>query len=75
MSEPGKQDPPKDPDDETEKAFWSKLGKLIDDRVDAGIGRAIEKYRVTGSSRNGGRTTLPGIMADLMFGKPPAKKE
>lgn len=51
-----------------EKAFWSK----IDERIDAGIQRGVEKFfkqrKETGTSRNGGRTTLPGIIADIMGG-------
>lgn len=56
-------------DDDQESKFWEKMGSLIDERVDAGIARTIDKYKITGSSRNGGRTTLPEIMANVIFGK------
>jgi hypothetical protein len=60
-------DPPADPpaNDDPEAGFWAKL----DERIDAGISRGIEKHVKPGTSRNGGRTTLPGVLADLMFGK------
>lgn len=56
-------------ENDDESKFWEKMGSLIDERVDAGIARTIDKYKVTGSSRNGGRTTLPEIMANVIFGK------
>ena len=63
--EPNAGDPP-----DAEQAFWDKLDK----RIDAGIGRAIgewKKAQPTGTSRTGGgRTSLPSILADLVFGPP-----
>ena len=54
-----------------EESFWKKL----DERIDEGIKRNVESYRKnarSGTSRTG-RTTLPGILADLVFG--PAAKD
>lgn len=62
--------PPENDGTDPEKGFWDKMGALIDERVDAGIARTVEKYRVTSTSRNGGRTSLPEVVAGLMFGKP-----
>jgi len=56
-------------DEGAEKAFWAKM----DGRIDAGIDRALGRYKVTGQSRNGGRTTVPGMLADIMFGKQKAE--
>lgn len=55
-------------DDENEKTFWSKMTSLIDERFDAGVQRTIEKHSKPGQSRNGGRTSVPKIIADLMGG-------
>lgn len=54
-----------------EESFWKKF----DERIDAAIDRKVADYRKkagTGTSRTG-RTTLPGILADLVFG--PASKD
>lgn len=52
------------PDDQ-EKAYWEKFeGKL-----DVWFDKKIEKYRTTGTTRTGGRTTLPEIFANMIFGK------
>jgi len=56
-----------------EETFWNKLGSMLDERIDAGIQRTVEKYKVTGSSRNGSRTSIPELVANAMFGK--AKSE
>lgn len=63
----GDQEPASGDNAEVEK-FWARL----DERVDAGIERALKKYRSqapVGNSRTG-RATLPGILADLVFGPP-----
>lgn len=59
-------DPPEE--DEATKSFWDRLGKLIDERIDAGVDRTLQKYSKTGQSRNGGRTSLPQMLADVMGG-------
>lgn len=52
-----------------EDAFWDKL----DARLDAFVDRKIKSFRdknPTSTSRGGaGRTTLPSILADVIFGK------
>lgn len=58
-------------DPNPEESFWKKF----DERIDAAIDRKVDAYRKkagTGNSRTG-RTTLPGILADLVFG--PASKD
>lgn len=69
--EPDAQDAPTTEPSDQEKAFWQKL----DERIDAGLQRGVEKFMPKkpkggepGTSRNGGRTTLPGIFADFMGG-------
>lgn len=54
--------------DDQEKSFWEKF----DARIDAAVERNLKRHAVTGSSRTG-RTTLPAIFADIMFGKPASK--
>lgn len=56
-----------------EKAFWEKLAGVIDERLDAGVDRAVKKHLTRGKTEQGtkrtqGRTTLPGIVADFMGG-------
>lgn len=57
--------PPAEPTpEEAEEAYWKKFESRLDTWFDA----KVEKYRGTSSSRTG-RTTLPGILADLVFGQ------
>jgi hypothetical protein len=56
-------------DSSTEDGFWKKLADTIDERIDAGIERGLKKHRPTGAQRTEGRTTIPGIFADIVFGK------
>jgi hypothetical protein len=64
-------DPPAEPDEET--TFWAKF----DERLKAGVGGAIDEklkeFRENSNSRTG-RKTLPGFIADFMFGQEPSKK-
>ena len=63
--------------DDHEKAFWDRLGSTIEQRVDAVVEKRLKGLRPesgsTGNQRGKGRTTLPGILADLVFG--PEKKD
>lgn len=66
MPDPQNTDPgPSTDEEKAEQSFWEKL----DARIDAGVDRAIEKHVRNRDSRNGGRPTLPGMLADMMFGK------
>jgi hypothetical protein len=56
-------------DSTPEDGFWKKLADTIDERIDAGIERGLKKHRPTGAQRTEGRTTIPGVIADIMFGK------
>ena len=65
-----KTDPPANDDNKTddqkaEESFWQKF----DARLDEGVDRAIKKHVGNRDSRTGGRVTVPGLIADLMFGK------
>lgn len=55
-------------EDDRESAFW----KRFDERLDAGVKRAIDTHLKPGGQRTG-RTTLPGVIADMFFGKAPQK--
>lgn len=64
------------PTDDHEKAFWDKLGTTIEQRVDAVVEKRLKGLQgksATGDQRTKGRTTLPGFLADLVFG--PEKRD
>ena len=48
------------------------MGKLIDERIDAGVERIIKKHSKPATTRGGEpQFSLPGLIADIMFGKKP----
>lgn len=53
---------------DAEESFWKKF----DERLDEGVKRAIDTHLKPGGQRTG-RTTLPGMIADLFYGKAPQK--
>ena len=62
--------PPAEPTpEEVETAYWNKMTEHLDKWFDA----KVEKYRSTSPTRMG-RTTLPGILADIVFGPEKDKK-
>jgi len=69
------QDPPEgtepanDEGAQAEAKFWEKF----DSRLDSFFDRKLKQARDSSASRGKGRTTLPGILADFMFG--PEKKQ
>lgn len=66
----GQQNPQGDPPgDETEEAFWKRLHSEMDTWFDD----KIKTMREQGQGRVG-RTTLPSVLADFMFGKATDKK-
>jgi hypothetical protein len=52
--------------DEAENKFWEKFDLKIGEAID----RKVEEFRQTGTSRTGGRTSLPSIIAEAFLGKP-----
>lgn len=57
-------DPTPDPSPEDqEKLYWEKLTSHLDTWFDG----KVKQYQKTGQSRTG-RTTLPGLFADMIFG-------
>lgn len=72
MSEPNQQQQSQNQegtsDGDNEKGFWDKLGKFMDERIDAGVERALQKHGRVGASRNPERTSVPGFFAQLMGG-------
>lgn len=59
-------------DDDREKSFWDKLGKTIDERIEAGFKKeAANRTRnaPSGTSRGTSRRTLPDMIADIMWPK------
>jgi hypothetical protein len=79
MADGDKTEPQADPPDsntgegDKEAAFWKRL----DERIDEGIERGVKKFVRPGNSRNGGQgsTSLPGVLADLIFGKSKADQK
>lgn len=66
---PPSTEPPAEPTPEqTEAAFWQKFEANLDTWFD----KKVEKYRGTSPARMG-RSTLPGMLADLVFGPPKDK--
>lgn len=51
-----------------EKAYWEKFSGVLDSWWDGKI-KAYREERGTGTSRTGNkRVTLPGLIADIVFG-------
>lgn len=69
------QDPPETGNDDPEAGYWDKLSKLIDDRISHGIDKKIADIRGTSQQRGTGRTTVPRIIADFVFGPEKSKTE
>jgi hypothetical protein len=61
--------------DDKEASFWKRLTDTLDERIDKGVERALEKHGSVGKSRNPNdkRRTVPNMLADFMFG--PEKKD
>lgn len=61
-------DPPQEPSPEQQTAaFWSGSKDHITKIMDEWFDNKVKSMRETSSSRTG-RTTLPGILSDIMFG-------
>lgn len=58
--------------DDKETAFWDKLKGHVKEVVDGSVEEALSKRDGVRQSRGERRTTLPDILANLMFG--PEKK-
>jgi hypothetical protein len=59
---------------QTEEAFWKKLDERVKANLDSFYKDKLKDFQKNSSSRTGqGRTTLPGIIANIMFG--PEKKD
>lgn len=61
---------PKQNEPSDEDKFWSRF----DERLDAAIERGVKKHvptRKPGTQRTEGRTTVPQVIADFMWGKQP----
>jgi hypothetical protein len=56
--------------DDPEKGFWDKLEKTVERVVGAEVDKRIKTVResATGDKRGNGRTTLPKVLADFIFG-------
>jgi hypothetical protein len=66
-TEPEKTEP--EGTEDTEAKFWGEFEKRGEAMLDKWFDKKAGDLK---KARNGGRTTLPGILADLMFG--PDKK-
>lgn len=61
--------------DEKVEAFWTRLGDLVDSKVNGVLDKRIAEIQSRSAdrqARNGGRRGLPDVLADLVFG--PSKK-
>lgn len=67
-NDPDKQEPEKD----EAEAFWTTHAEKTRGILDAWFEDKKKELRDMGTSRTGGRTTLPGMLANIMFG--PEKK-
>jgi len=66
---PDTQDAPEPTDAEkAEASYWEKFDQKVNQIIDA----RIETVRQAGTTRGQGRTTLPGMLANFVFG--PEKK-
>lgn len=66
--------PPAEPNaDDQEAKFWKSFDERVNGLLDGWLDRTIEKHKTTSPSRMG-RTSLPSIFYDAIFGNP-AKKE
>jgi hypothetical protein len=61
--DPKTPEPPEPTPEQAEAKYW----ETFESKLDGWFDRKIEKYRSTSTSRTG-RTTLPAIFADMIFG-------
>ena len=73
MADKQEPDPTPDPTPEqSEEAFWKKHEERTLGVLDAWFEKKREEFKGRNTGRTG-RTTLPGMLADIMFG--PAKEK
>jgi hypothetical protein len=66
--------PPADPpEDERETAYWKKFDERVSSAVDKKLGELRDSARQ--SQQRTGRKTIPGMLADLVWGPDPADKK
>jgi hypothetical protein len=69
--DPKAQDPPKElTPEEAEAHFWEKHKEHTLGVLEEWFEKKSKERQETGTSRGTGRATIPGIFADIMFGKP-----
>ena len=56
--------------EQVEEEFWAKHKTATVGILDEWFEKKKEELRTVGTSRSGGRTSLPGIIANIMFGEP-----
>jgi hypothetical protein len=71
MADDSKPDPKNDDAAEAEKAYWDRNKSELRGVLDQWFDDKVKEAKAS-TSRNGGRSTLPGILANLVFG--PADK-
>lgn len=72
MPDPTPPTPPEPPKEPTAEELEAKFWTTFESKMDGWFDRKVEKYRGTATSRTG-RTTLPEIMANMIFGPPKEK--
>lgn len=55
--------------DESAATFWKEHETRTRKILDSWLEDKTKEHKSAGTSRTGGRPTLPGIIADMMFGK------
>lgn len=64
-------DPTPDPTpnpDEVEAKYWATFEEKLGGKLDTWFEGKMDEIRKTTTSRTGGRTTIPGLFANLIFG-------
>lgn len=72
MAEDPKVNETADSGEDAEKHFWDEHAKRTEAILDSWFTRKADEVRKTGTSRNGGRLTVPALLADFFF---PAEKK
>lgn len=62
------QSPEPSSNDDPEKGFWERLDKVVEAAADRVVEKRLKSARDNGTQRGTGRTTLPKMLADIMFG-------
>lgn len=70
QAEPNPTESPEGDPAAAEAAYWEKMGKLMDERISGTIDKKLKEFFKgrEGSRSEKGRTTIPSLLADFMYG-------